>query len=438
MGRGTAGWTDKAEAARVIGPDAIDDRRSIPHDAPLLDAARLFKSETRLQMIAVLDADRRPVGALHERDIREILFSPFGYALLSNRSLAIGLDRHLRRCAAIEIGSRLGDALDAWSGAASEGLVVTLGGRFEGVIDQATLLRLAAERDAASTKARIARADRIDAAGRVFDREVTALAAALIEASSQVEATSARMADRAVAVGTHTAAVATSATQAAHNMTEIAARGRLLAGSLGEAEVRTVEAQEAIRAAVGLTDRSAAQVADLSSAADTIGEVTALIDDIAQRTAMLALNAGIEAARAGDAGRGFAVVANEVKALAGQTRDAAGGIERHIARIRGAIDHVSGGQAGMARAVGAVDALSDTIVGAIREQGAAGRVISANVADASIATDHIGASVTEIMTGARTAGDDAATMRDMARTLTARATALDGHLRGFLATLHAA
>ena len=60
----------------------------------------------------------------------------------------------------------------------------------------------------------------------------------------------------------------------------------------------------------------------LDEAAQKIGEVVGLINDIASQTNLLALNATIESARAGEAGKGFAVVATEVKSLADQTAKA--------------------------------------------------------------------------------------------------------------------
>ncbi|WP_199857193.1 methyl-accepting chemotaxis protein [Sphingomonas sp. EC-HK361] len=438
MGRGNIGWTDRAEGERVIASDAIIDRTAIANGVPLLDAAKIFRAQPHLRMLAVLDAGSRPVGAIYERDIRDILFSPYGYALLYNRSLAIGLDRHVLACTAVELGTRVGDALDAWAAGGTEGLVVTRGGQFEGVIDQVTLLKLAAERDAAISRENAARADRIDAASRAFEESVRDLTAGLADASRRVEATSSRMGLRAGQISERIAAVAAATTQASANMGEIADQGQRLAGSLGDVEQRMVEAQGATRTAVQQAHDGAYQVTQLSDAADTIGDVTALIDDIAQRTTMLALNASIEAARAGDAGRGFAVVADAVKALAGQTRRAAAGIGGHIDRIRAATEQVSTGHAGVSDAVRAVETLSDSVMGAIREQGAAGRTISRNVADAGRAADHVGENVTDILASARSAGADAGEMGGLARALADKADTLDRHLGAFLGALAAA
>ena len=103
------------------------------------------------------------------------------------------------------------------------------------------------------------------------------------------------------------------------------------AGSGGQVVSDTIQGMQKIAAVVR---ESAQSIGKLAKSADQIGEIIGVIDDIADQTNLLALNAAIEAARAGEQGRGFAVVADEVRKLAERTGKATGEITGMIKGIQ--------------------------------------------------------------------------------------------------------
>jgi len=135
--------------------------------------------------------------------------------------------------------------------------------------------------------------------------------------------------------------VSSAVTQMAATVMEISGNAAQSSDAATKAEEQvhggTRQAQEAMREIQSLADaiqEGVEVVSGLSQESDNIGAVIDVINSIAEQTNLLALNAAIEAARAGEQGRGFAVVADEVRSLASRTQDSTDDIRRMVERLQ--------------------------------------------------------------------------------------------------------
>ncbi|WP_449470833.1 methyl-accepting chemotaxis protein [Sphingobium chungangianum] len=401
---------------------------------PLSEAVEHFQQNPSLRLLPVLDEADRPKGAIYERDMRRILFNPFGHALLRNPSFGGRLDDHIRPCASVERSATIEMLIDLYAaqGQKCEGLIVIEGGRYAGMVGGQLLLKLAAERDARVAIARAERLERVTRESGSFRDDIATLIADLVGMADMLSRLASDAAERAAHNGQAAAGMAVAAAQTADNLSGIAGSANDLGLLFQSIEDEVRQAGAAIKAAVEQTRLGSAQTQQLRIQADGIGEVTALIDAVARATATLALNAGIEAARAGEAGQGFAVVAREVKLLAGQTRDAAAEIADRIDHIRATVGHVAQGHALMGSAIETADRLSASVFDAVARHGAFSRGIAASMSEAGESSDHVRLSASQISGNADAAVDGARNIRHAASQLAGEAQRLDARASLFI------
>ncbi|CRM52257.1 hypothetical protein [Pseudomonas sp. 28 E 9] len=127
--------------------------------------------------------------------------------------------------------------------------------------------------------------------------------------------------------------------EVARNAVSTSEASRNATTSAGDGRDLVQETVSAIERMSGDVQATATLIGELANESRDIGKVLDVIRGLADQTNLLALNAAIEAARAGEAGRGFAVVADEVRALAHRTQQSTSEIERMIGSIQAGTEH---------------------------------------------------------------------------------------------------
>lgn len=254
----------------------------------------------------------------------------------------------------------------------------------------------------AEQQARAERQGKVDDLIADFRHTVLGVLDAVNAENREMEISAGTLSSIATQTTSQADSVANASKDASTNVQAVAVAAETLSESIGEIARQVSQTKNIVVKATDATIETDTKIAGLADSAVKIGEVILLIQGIAEQTNLLALNATIEAARAGEAGKGFAVVASEVKELATQTAKATEAISTQITDIQRETESSVDAIRGIAETMREVSSATEAISAAVEEQGASTSEITNNVHSAAAGSSE----VSENIVGVRQAADE--------------------------------
>ncbi|CAL4866076.1 hypothetical protein MMA231_00314 [Asticcacaulis sp. MM231] len=271
-----------------------------------------------------------------------------------------------------------------------------------------------------------------------FERQIKAVASRVGQTSQALNTAAGSLDHAAREADQRSASMASSTSQSSSNMQAVASATEELATSINEISRQVEETTVMTLAATEQARRTTQTVDNLSHAAARIGEVVALIQDIAAQTNLLALNATIEAARAGVAGAGFAVVAGEVKNLSAQTSRATNEIRDHISSMQVVTEETVEAIRSISHTIERINGVTTSIAARVTQQSVATADIANNVAQVASGADTINADLVQVSRASQITTETSAQVLEGAGSLGEQVKAMSEEVDTFLGLIRVA
>ena len=270
-----------------------------------------------------------------------------------------------------------------------------------------------------------------------FESSVGGIVQAVSSAAREMQSTAQSMSSVSDDANRQSANVAAAALEAAANVETVASAAKQLGSSIADISHQVQQQRDVAGVASQAAATTNEDIGALAGRADKIGAVISLITGIAEQTNLLALNATIEAARAGEAGKGFAVVASEVKSLANQTARATEEIGEQIRSMQDQTSRTVTSIETITAKISELNDIASAVAAAVEQQNSATQEIARNANEAAAGTGQVTRSIDDVSRSASEAGGAAGLVLSASEDVSQHARRLTEEVQGFLQSIRA-